>query len=211
MNEGQPLTQTGMTLGTAAYMSPEQVTAEKHIDGRSDVYSLACVTYEMLAGQPPFTGPNPTAIMARQAMEMPPSLTIVRKTIPDEVEETVFQALAKSPVDRFESAADFADALQDCLLLTPTVSRRTTPLRMTQSTKARRLSRRRRKTMIAAAIAFVLVAAAFASWRFLGTSARQPRPPRRVDPMLIAILYFTDLSRDSSPRRCGRADRGTHR
>ena len=199
MNEVQPLTQTGMTLGTAAYMSPEQVTAEKHIDGRSDVYSLACVTYEMLAGQPPFTGPNPTAIMARQAMEMPPSLTIVRKTIPDEVEETVFQALAKSPVDRFETAADFADALQDCLLLTPTVSRRSTPPRMTQSTKARRLGRRRRRTMMAAAIAFVLVAAAFASWRFLGARASSAATAAGgLDPHAIAILYFTDLSRDSS-------------
>ncbi|MGQ0641332.1 MAG: protein kinase domain-containing protein [Gemmatimonadaceae bacterium] len=199
LNETQALTQTGMTLGTAAYMSPEQVTAAKNIDGRSDIYSLACVTYEMLGGQPPFTGPNATAVMARQAMEMPPSLTIVRNTIPDEVEETVFQALAKSPVDRFQSAAEFADALQDCLLIAPTSSRRITPLRMTQGTRARRSVRRRRNAIIGGAIALGVLVAAYASWRFLDSStSSSARAAGGLDPKTIAVLYFNDLSRDSS-------------
>jgi serine/threonine-protein kinase len=198
--EAQPLTQTGMTLGTAQYMSPEQVTAEKHIDGRSDIYSLACVTYEMLAGQPPFTGPNATAVMARQAMEMPPSLTIVRSTIPDEVEETVFQALAKSPVDRFDSAEHFADALQDCLLVAPTTSRRVTPLRMTKTTMARRRSRQRRKAMVVAGAALGVLIVAWAVWRVATSpvAASASAAPDGLDPKTIAVLYFKDVSRDSS-------------
>ena len=200
MHEGQPLTQTGMTLGTAQYMSPEQVSAEKNIDGRSDVYSLACVTYEMLAGHPPFTGPNMTAIMARQAMEMPPSLTIVRKTIPDEVEETVFQALAKSPVDRFDSAEHFADALHDCLLIAPTTTRRTTPLRMTKTTMARRRSRQRRKALTVGAIALGALIVAWSVWRVVTSSVAAPADAATsgLDKKTIAILYFKDLSRDSS-------------
>jgi TolB-like protein/tetratricopeptide (TPR) repeat protein len=198
--EAQPLTQTGMTLGTAQYMSPEQVTAEKNIDGRSDIYGLACVTYEMLAGHPPFTGPNATAVMARQAMEMPPSLTIVRSTIPDEVEETVFQALAKSPVDRFDSAEHFANALQDCLLIAPTTTRRTTPLRMTKTTMARRRSRQRRKAMVVAGVALGALIVAWAVWRVATSpaAASASAAPDGLDPKTIAVLYFKDVSRDSS-------------
>ncbi|MGH7713535.1 MAG: protein kinase domain-containing protein, partial [Gemmatimonadaceae bacterium] len=200
MAENQPLTQTGMTLGTAAYMSPEQVSAEKNIDGRSDIYSLACMTYEMLAGHPPFTGPNAMAVMARQAMEMPPSLTVVRTTIPDEVEETVFQALAKSAVDRFEDAAHFADALEDCLALAPKVTRRhTAQLRMTQNTMARRRDRRRRKVILGSAIGAAVVAVAFVAWRFIvGGAPSANAATNMLDPKSIAVLYFKDLSPDSS-------------
>jgi eukaryotic-like serine/threonine-protein kinase len=199
MHEGQALTQTGMSLGTASYMSPEQVAAEKNIDGRSDVYSLACVTYEMLAGQPPFTGPNSMAIMARQALEMPPSLTVVRSTVPDEVEETVFQALAKLPVDRFQSAGEYADALQDCLDSVPRTTRRTTQVRMTQNTMARRRVRRRRKAVMAAGLALGAVAAGLALWQLVGDrSARATVAGDQLDARSIAVLYFEDLSRDSS-------------
>ncbi len=200
MAENQPLTQTGMTLGTAAYMSPEQVSAEKNIDGRSDLYSLACVTYEMLAGQPPFTGPNTVAIMARQAMEMPPSLTIVRNTIPDEVEETVFQALAKSAVDRFQSAGEFADALQDCLDLSPRITRRhTAQLRMTQNTMARRRDRRRRKVLLGSGIGAAALAVAFITWRLIaGGTSSASAAQNGLDAKSIAVLYFKDLSADSS-------------
>ncbi len=200
MAEGQALTQTGMTLGTAQYMSPEQVSAEKNIDGRSDVYSLACVTYEMLAGHPPFTGPHMAAIMARQALEMPPSLTVVRSTIPDEVEETVFQALAKTAVDRFQTAGDFADALEDCLHLTAKVTRRhTAQLRMTQSTMARRRERRRRKILLSSAVAAGAVAVALGAWRFVaGTGPTASAASSQLNPKSIAVLYFKDLSSDGS-------------
>ena len=200
MTDGQALTQTGMTLGTAAYMSPEQVSAEKAIDGRSDIYSLACVTYEMLAGHPPFTGPNQAAIMARQALEMPPSLMVVRSTVPDELEETVFQALAKSAVDRFQTAADYADALQDCLDLSPRVTRRhTAQLRMTQSSKARRYKKRRNKVLMGSAIGVGVVALGLGAWRFVaGSAPTAAAATNLLNPKSIAVLYFKDLSPDSS-------------
>jgi eukaryotic-like serine/threonine-protein kinase len=200
MHEAQPLTQTGMTLGTAQYMSPEQVSAEKNIDGRSDVYSLACVTYEMLAGHPPFTGPNTVAIMARQAMEMPPSLQVVRSTVPDEVEETVFQALAKTPVDRFDSAQHFADALHDALTAVPTTTRRTASLRMTKSTMARRKVRQRRKALLAGGGALGALVVTWAVWQLVTSQSATSASAATsgLDRKTIAVMYLKDLSRDSS-------------
>src|SRR5690348_12955470 len=92
---GEKLTRTGVTLGTPTYMSPEQAMADPGIDGRSDIYSLGCVLYEMLAGTPPFSGPTAQSIIARHALDEVPSLTIVRGTVPEEVEDVVLQALAK--------------------------------------------------------------------------------------------------------------------
>ena len=109
---GAKLTSTGVTLGTPTYMSPEQAMADPVLDGRSDVYSLGCVLYEMLAGTPPFSGPTAQAIIARHQLDEAPSLAIVRGTIPEEVEDIVMQALAKLPADRFASAGELANALQ---------------------------------------------------------------------------------------------------
>ena len=106
------LTQTGMAVGTPAYMSPEQASGTEHIDARTDLYSLGCVLYEMLVGQPPFTGSTAQAIMARHSMEDVPALHIVRRSIPPELEQVVLCALEKSPADRFHTAAEFAAALQ---------------------------------------------------------------------------------------------------
>src|SRR5262245_8826001 len=95
------LTETGLVLGTAAYMSPEQANADRTLDGRSDVYSLACVVYEMLAGEPPFTGPTQQAIIARHSQEAPRSLRVIRPSVPPSVQRAIERALAKVPADRF--------------------------------------------------------------------------------------------------------------
>jgi serine/threonine-protein kinase len=108
---GTRMTETGMSLGTPHYMSPEQAMGEREITARSDVYALGCITYEMLVGEPPFTGPTAQAIIARVMTEEPRSLTLQRKTIPLHVDAAVRQALQKLPADRFATAAEFSAAL----------------------------------------------------------------------------------------------------
>lgn len=107
----QMLTRTGMSLGTPTYMSPEQSAADRELDGRTDQYSLACVLYEMLAGQPPFTAKSAGALMARHMLEPVPSLSIVRGTVPEQVEDAIVHAMNKAPADRFATITEFADAL----------------------------------------------------------------------------------------------------
>jgi serine/threonine-protein kinase len=108
---GSRMTETGMSLGTPHYMSPEQAMGEREITARSDVYALGCVAYEMLMGEPPFTGPTAQAIVARMMTEEPRPLSLHRKTVPTPVEAAVLTALAKLPADRWGSAAEFAAAL----------------------------------------------------------------------------------------------------
>jgi len=108
---GEKLTETGLSLGTPHYMSPEQASATRSLDGRSDIYALGCVLYEMLAGAPPFTGPNAQSILARHSVDPVPSLHTVRGTVPVGIEWAIGKAMAKVPADRFASAAEFADAL----------------------------------------------------------------------------------------------------
>ena len=100
-----------MAIGTPAYMSPEQASGESGIDGRSDLYSLGCVLYEMLTGEPPFTGPTPQAIIAKRFVSPIPRVRITRD-VPQEVDEAVNRALSRTPVDRFPTAAEFAEALK---------------------------------------------------------------------------------------------------
>jgi eukaryotic-like serine/threonine-protein kinase len=110
---GSRMTETGMSLGTPHYMSPEQAMGEREITARSDVYALGAMTYEMLLGEPPFSGPTAQAIVAKVLTEAPRPLTPRRHSIPPEVEDAVLTALQKLPADRFGSAAEFASALQD--------------------------------------------------------------------------------------------------
>jgi eukaryotic-like serine/threonine-protein kinase len=105
------LTGTGITLGTPRYMSPEQALGERVIDARTDVYALGCVTYEMLAGEPPFDGPSVQAIMARVMSEEPRSIVTYRKAVPPGVVQAVTRALERLPADRFSSAREYAVAL----------------------------------------------------------------------------------------------------
>jgi eukaryotic-like serine/threonine-protein kinase len=108
---GERLTATGLSIGTLQYMSPEQATGERDLDARSDIYALAAVMYEMLAGEPPVTGPTARAMLAKLVTERPMSLRAVRDGVPASLDDAVMRALAKSPLDRFSSAREFADAL----------------------------------------------------------------------------------------------------
>jgi serine/threonine protein kinase/tetratricopeptide (TPR) repeat protein len=105
------ITDGGFAVGTPAYMSPEQASAERDLDGRSDLYSLACVLFEMLSGQPPFAGSSPRATMARHAIEPPPSIRSLRSTVPLALDLALERALAKDPVARFATMEDFCEAL----------------------------------------------------------------------------------------------------
>ena len=106
------LTDAGMAIGTAAYMSPEQARAASHLDGRSDVYSLGCVVYEMLVGEPPYTGPTAQVIIAKRISDPVPRVRRVRSSVPEHVDRAVSQALATVPADRPATVAEFARALQ---------------------------------------------------------------------------------------------------
>ncbi|HEU4680368.1 MAG TPA: tetratricopeptide repeat protein, partial [Gemmatimonadales bacterium] len=105
------ITDRGFAVGTPAYMSPEQATAERDLDGRSDLYSLACVLFEMLSGKPPFAGSGARATMARHAIEPPAPIRSVRPNVPAAVEAALQRALAKAPGDRFQTMAEFCEAL----------------------------------------------------------------------------------------------------
>jgi eukaryotic-like serine/threonine-protein kinase len=110
---GARLTQTGLSLGTPQYMSPEQATGERELDARSDIYALGAVTYEMLGGEAPFTGTSTQAIIAKLMTEEPRRLSVLRKSVPPHVEAAVHHAMEKLPADRFGSAAEFGAALAD--------------------------------------------------------------------------------------------------
>ncbi|MEP7225966.1 MAG: protein kinase [Gemmatimonadales bacterium] len=109
------LTETGLIVGTPTYMSPEQASGERQLDGRTDIYALGCVLYEMLAGEPPFTGPTAQAIAAKRLTNPVPAISRVRDTVPPGIERALGRALSRVPADRFASAAEFADALRSGL------------------------------------------------------------------------------------------------
>jgi serine/threonine protein kinase/tetratricopeptide (TPR) repeat protein len=108
---GERVTATGVAVGTPAYMSPEQGTGERDLDGRSDLYSLGCVLFEMLAGEPPFMGPTAQAIIRRRLTDPLPRISVIRETVPPSVEAALARVLARAPVDRFATGGQFAAAL----------------------------------------------------------------------------------------------------
>jgi eukaryotic-like serine/threonine-protein kinase len=109
---GDHVTEVGLAIGTPEYMSPEQAAGDRELDGRCDVYSLACVIYEMLAGEPPFSGPSARAIVAKHLSEPPPPIRSRRPDAPAAVEQALARALAKDPADRFPTVAEFVAALE---------------------------------------------------------------------------------------------------
>ena len=125
--EGEAFTQTGMSVGTPAYMSPEQASGDP-VDGRSDLYSLGCVLYEMLVGEQPFTGPTVQSVIAKRFVQTPAEVTALRDGIRRPVARAVQRALARTPIDRYDTAAEFAAALQQADA-TPEASRSAAPER----------------------------------------------------------------------------------
>jgi serine/threonine-protein kinase len=193
----QKLTMTGMSVGTAAYMSPEQAVGEK-VDARSDVYSLACMLYELLAGEPPFTGPNAMAIMARHTMEMPRSIRVVRQSVPPEIEETVLHALEKAPVDRFKSMDEFKRALlgQGGTVTTWRVTR----TMATRGVAPAPRPRRRRMLIYGTAAVAVLALSGLAAGYRASHSRTSAVSAGDLPSNSIAVLYFDVASKDSSVR-----------
>ena len=156
---GEKLTETGLALGTPAYMSPEQAAGSKDLDGRSDLYSLGCVLYEMLAGQPPFTGPTLESLAHQHLTVEPPPVTNLRPAVPTEVAGLLARVLAKTPADRFSPAAQFAEALAASYRAAAGVPR-----------KPAASGRHGRLVIAGAAVAVVLAAVGFVI-RFHGTGA----------------------------------------
>jgi eukaryotic-like serine/threonine-protein kinase len=176
----EALTETGLGLGTPLYMSPEQGAGE-HMDGRSDQYALGCVLYEMLAGEPPFTGRTVQAILARRLTDPVPPLRTVRESVPVHVEQVINRALSKAPADRFATARQFAEALAE-------------PGAPVAHAPGPRSGRHpgRRWTWVAAAAGLLAVLLGVALVRF------RRSPSARLDPGLMAVFPFRLIGTDTS-------------
>ena len=176
---GTRITETGMSLGTPHYMSPEQALGERTIDARTDVYALGCVLYEMLAGEPPFTGPSAQAIVAKVMNTTPAPVTATRPTVPTFVDAAIQRALSKLPADRFRSAADFATALQGGGLAGPTSEHHA-------ATGATAAASQPRTRAFAAMLPWVLTVAA-AAWAVMASLSSSDAPENRVTAAVLPL------------------------
>ena len=182
---GETLTQTGMAIGTPSYMSPEQAAGDGELDGRSDLYALGCVLYEMLAGQPPFTGPTVESVVHQHLVADPRPISLLRPAVPATVVAALQRALAKAPADRFNPVALFSEAIRPGA---------TTPQPTTAAQAPARRSHRGVVAMVAIAVA--AVAAGFVLWR-RSTGSTQ------TGAASVAVLPFVDLSPDRSSAYLG--------
>ena len=189
---GEGASDTDLTLGSPPYLSPEQVVRGRDVDGRSDIYSLGCVLYEMLAGRPPFEGATSTAVLARHVAEPHAPISRVIGGVPRHVEQAVDKALAKKPSDRFETAAAFRDALQ---LETPVESSH----RALSSTSLVTGPRKRGRTGVLVGITLAAVAAlSIGAWLFTSGAVSARGHPRRDAARRIAVLPVSNLTGDTS-------------
>lgn len=167
---GERITQTGLSLGTPSYMSPEQASGDRRIDGRSDIYSLGAVSYEMLTGEAPHTGASTQSIFSKVIMDRPRDIRLSRATVPAHVEAAVNRALEKIPADRFQTAREFAEALGGKAVA---AAENVAAPRMVHRAAEKIGSRRNRLVAIAVLVvaASILIVGAIAAW----TGRQQPR------------------------------------
>jgi serine/threonine-protein kinase len=183
---GDRLTETGLSIGTPAYMSPEQASGHDQVDGRSDLYSLGCVLYEMLAGHPPFQGTTAHELLARHATDPVPPLRTGRATIPEPIEAAVERVLAKVPADRFPTAEQFSAALQ---------------IDATAYRKRQRTLKALRRIAVVPAAALVLVAGAYGAMRYRAATNWKRQP---MDQNTVAVVPFRVTATDEAVRTLDR-------
>jgi TolB-like protein len=176
------LSEPGLAIGTPAYMSPEQASGGGKLDGRSDLYSLACVIFEMLAGEPPHTGPTAQAILARHLCEPPRSIRVLRPSVPARVEQIVMKALEKAPADRFASLREFAHELTAAA----------------GGTGASRGSWSRRALYASALVLGIGGVGWLAQWTLSGAVGGSAGV--ETDPTRVAVLYFDQLGDNATLR-----------
>jgi serine/threonine-protein kinase len=175
----EQLTATGMAVGTPAYMSPEQAGGASSVDGRSDLYSLGCVLYEMLTGEVPYTARTPQAVIAKRVIEPLPRVRTLRQSVPESVEQAINRALAVAPADRFPTAAEFARAITQ-----PLLTRDTTTASAWQRMAVRGWRLRGLATL---ALGIVLVGGVLLAW------LRARPEPGAAGPKRLAVLPFENL------------------
>ena len=194
--ERQPLTADGFRLGTPQYMSPEQAVGDRAIDARSDVYSLGCVLYEMLTGEPPFTGATAQVVIDKVKNERPVPPSSVRETVSPPVEAAVLKALAKLPADRFQSAAEFAAALAEpdvaSVVLAASVADAAAGAVHADTTRSTAASHRTRYIALVTLVTALAVA--------LGYVMLRGGSPRPVSRLRMALPAGQGISSADSPR-----------
>jgi len=188
--DGGQLTETGLAVGTPAYMSPEQASGGQ-VDARSDVYSLGCVLYEMLAGEPPFTGATPQALISKRLVDPVPSIRRIRQGVPDAVEQALTRALAKISADRFQSARELGEALAAAPRNTGT------PAEQLPAATAAVPARSRRLLLLALAALVAAGTVGSLLWqRTRGRAAAEVDSQSAATPWSVAVLPFANMSSD---------------